>query len=147
MGQLPSWKAVREHLFRHYRPIADTEGSEATYAVVDVRSGAESTLVFAQPRDVAGRARLILIARICSADEVVPEVVLANGGATSAGALVVLDGSIALRYVGSLATMTADELDASLALLAAETRGFHRVFAAHRSTVAKSAASTMAHWI
>jgi hypothetical protein len=143
------WDAVREHLLRRYVPIALQEKLDATYVVVEVSAHAAEppAIVLVQPREVAGRVRLILIARICAADEVAAEVVLAHGGAASVGGLAVLDGSLALRYVGSLATMTVDELDASLRLLVIEARAFQQLFANHRATVASSAASTMAHWI
>lgn len=147
--RLASWDAVRTHLLGRYVAIAHREEPDATYAVVGVRTRPSDTpmIVLAQPRVVVGRARLILIARVCPADEVVAEVVLAHGGAAGAGSLVVLDGSLALRHVSSLATLTVEELDASLSALAIETKAFQNLFAGHRATVATTAASTMAHWI
>lgn len=144
-----TWEAIRHHLLREYVTVARHDAPETPYVVIEVRrpAGENPIQVFVQPRIIARWARLVSLARVCPADEVTAETVLAHGGAASAGGLVVLDGSLVLRHVSALSTMTAAELHASLDLLAIEATAFQRLFADHRSMVATHAASIMSHWI
>ncbi len=142
---MTSWDGLCRYVMDHHEVIA----VEASYIVIAVPGHRETSpeVMLLQPREVGGRARLEIITRICAADEVPAEVVLAHSGAAIAGSLVVLDGSLGLRHVMSLDSTSPAELDAALRALAVEMRAFQHLFVGLRATAEAAAASVMTHWL
>lgn len=142
---MASWDGLCRYVMEHHEVIA----TDANYVVIVLPDGGEASppVLLLQPREVGGRARLEIITRICAADEVPAEVVLAHSGAAIAGSLVVLDSSLALRHVMSLDSTNPSEVNAALGALAVEMRAFQHLFVGLRATASEAAASVMTHWI